>query len=79
MSSIEAKGIRTADGKLHEHDLLIFATGFDAVEGNYTRLAIHGRNGISLKEYWDDVGPTSYLGFAVPDFPNFFMITGRWA
>ena len=73
---IEAKGIRTSDGKLHEHDLIIFATGFDAVEGNYTRLAIHGRNGISLKEYWEDIGPTSYLGLAVPDFPSLFMISG---
>jgi cation diffusion facilitator CzcD-associated flavoprotein CzcO len=76
ITKIEPKGIRTSDGKLHEHDLIIFATGFDAVEGNYTRVAIKGRNGISLKDYWDDLGPTSYLGVAIPDFPNFFMITG---
>ncbi|KAK3050594.1 hypothetical protein LTR09_008234 [Extremus antarcticus] len=76
ITQIEAKGIRTSDGELHEHDLLIFATGFDAVEGNYTRLAIHGRDGISLKEYWDDLGPTSYLGSFVPKFPNFFLISG---
>lgn len=76
ITKIEPKGIRTSDGKLHEHDLIIFATGFDAVEGNYTRIAIKGRNGITLKDYWDDLGPTSYLGVAIPDFPNFFMITG---
>ena len=76
ITKIEPTGIRTSDGKLHEHDLIIFATGFDAVEGNYTRIAIKGRNGISLKDYWDDLGPTSYLGVAIPDFPNFFMITG---
>lgn len=75
---IEAKGIRTSDGKLHEHDLIIFATGFDAVEGNYTRLAIHGRNQLSLKDYWDELGPTSYLGSFVPNFPNLFLISGKW-
>ena len=76
ITQIEPKGIRTSDGKLHEHDLIIFATGFDAVEGNYTRLAIHGRNGISLKDYWDDLGPTAYLGLSCPEFPNLFMISG---
>lgn len=75
---IEAQGVRTSDGKLHELDVLIFATGFDAVEGNYTRIAIHGRNGLSLKEAWEESGPTSYLGVCVPDFPNLFTITGQW-
>ncbi len=65
---IEPTGIRTSDGKLRVHDLIIFATGFDAVEGNYTRLAIHGRDGLSLKDYWDEHGPTSYLGSFVPNF-----------
>ncbi|KAF2485532.1 hypothetical protein BDY17DRAFT_322366 [Neohortaea acidophila] len=73
---VEAKGIRTSDGKFTELDCLILATGFDAVDGNYLRLAIHGRNGVSLKEYWDETGPTSYLGVAVPEFPNWFMISG---
>lgn len=77
ITQIEQKGIRTSDGTLHEHDVIIFATGFDAVEGNYTRLAIHGRDGISLKDYWDDLGPTAYLGCSVPDFPNLFMISGE--
>jgi cyclohexanone monooxygenase len=78
ITQIEPKGIRTSDGKFHEHDLLIFATGFDAVEGNYTRLAIHGRDNLSLKDYWDELGPTSYLGSFCPNFPNFFLISGRW-
>ena len=70
IEQIEAKGIRTSDGVLHEHDLIIFATGFDAVEGNYTRIAIEGRDGLSMKEYWDEMGPTSYLGTSLPEFPN---------
>lgn len=73
---IEAKGIRTSDGTLHELDLIIFATGFDAVEGNYTRINIHGRNGLSLKDSWEATGPTAYLGTCVPEFPNLFMISG---
>ena len=75
ITQIEPKGIRTGDGKLHELDVIIFATGFDAVEGNYARLAINGRNG-TLKDAWDEPGPTSYLGVTVPNFPNLFMITG---
>jgi len=75
IEEITPKGIRTADGKEYELDVIIFATGFDAVEGNYTRLKIHGRNGISLKEQWEG-GPTSYLGVATANFPNWFMITG---
>lgn len=76
IEQIEAKGIRTSDGVLHEHDVIVFATGFDAVEGNYTRIAIHGRGGLSLKDSWEETGPTAYLGFAVPQFPNLFMISG---
>lgn len=72
---IEPTGVRTADGKLHELDLLIFATGFDAVEGNFTRVAVHGRGGQTLKEVWDEA-PTSYLGVCVPGFPNMFITNG---
>jgi cation diffusion facilitator CzcD-associated flavoprotein CzcO len=69
------KGIVTADGVLHELDVLILATGFDAVDGNYVRVDIRGRGGQSLKQHWSD-GPTSYLGVATNGFPNMFMILG---
>lgn len=72
---ISPKGIKTSDGVEHELDVLIFATGFDAVDGNYTRLAIQGVGGQSLREHWSH-GPTSYLGITVPKFPNMFMILG---
>ena len=65
----------TADGALHEIDVLVCATGFDAVDGNYVRVNIQGRDGESLKEHWRD-GPTSYLGMATSGFPNLFMILG---
>jgi cyclohexanone monooxygenase len=73
---IEAEGIRTADGQLHTLDVIVLATGFDAVEGNYNRVHIHGKNNISLKDEWDQTGPTAYLGIFIPDFPNFMMING---
>ena len=69
-------GIRTSDGTEHALDVVIFATGFDAVDGNYTRVALKGRSGASLKDHWAETGPTTYLGVSVPDFPNLFMITG---
>jgi cation diffusion facilitator CzcD-associated flavoprotein CzcO len=69
------KGIKTADGIEHELDAIVFATGFDAVDGNYTSISIKGKNGETLKQRWAD-GATSYLGLSVPDFPNLFMILG---
>ena len=72
---VTQQGIVTEDGTLHELDVLVFATGFDAVDGNYVRVDIRGRNGRSVKEHWSD-GPTSYLGVATSGFPNMFMILG---
>ncbi|PSK44012.1 hypothetical protein B9Z65_1729 [Elsinoe australis] len=76
ISEITADGVLTEDGKHYELDVIIFATGFDAVDGHYTRLAIKGRNGESLKDHWASTGPTTYLGVSVPSFPNMFMILG---
>jgi cyclohexanone monooxygenase len=70
------EGILTEDGQEHKLDVVIFATGFDAVDGNYTRVAIHGREGVSLRDHWRPNGPISYLGVSVPEFPNMFMILG---
>ncbi|KAJ4521799.1 hypothetical protein HRR73_002997 [Exophiala dermatitidis] len=74
---VTEKGVAMSDGTHYDLDVLIFATGFDAVDGNYTRIAIKGRNGESLKDHWDKKGgPTTHLGVCVPGFPNLFMITG---
>ena len=75
ITTITATGVQTSDAH-YDLDVLIFATGFDAIEGNYNRVRIQGRDGLSLKSYWDPTGPTSYLGVCVPEFPNLFMITG---
>ncbi len=71
---ITPKGVRTTDGE-YELDVLIYATGFDAVDGNYTKIDMRGRDGITMSEKWAD-GPAGYLGMTNPDFPNLFMILG---
>ena len=58
-----------------EIDAIIFATGFDAMTGALTNVDIRGRDGISLRDKWQE-GPRTYLGLMVAGFPNFFMITG---
>lgn len=75
IESFLSNGIKLTDGTVHELDVVICATGFDAVDGNYNRLRIRGRNGQSLKDHWEEE-PKSYLGTSVPEFPNLFMITG---
>ena len=71
-----AEGIVTEDGTLHELDVLVLATGFDAVEGSYRAMDIRGVDGETLKEHWAAEGPRSHLGMTVSGFPNMFMILG---
>jgi cation diffusion facilitator CzcD-associated flavoprotein CzcO len=75
IEEITARGIRTADGVEHDLDVLVFATGFDAVDGNYKRIDIRGRDNVSINDHWAD-GPSSYLSVATANFPNMFMILG---
>lgn len=74
IQEITPKGIRTEDGE-YDLDIIVFATGFDAMTGAFNRIDIQGRGGEKLKEKWAD-GPKTYLGVASAGFPNFFMITG---
>ena len=74
ITEITPEGVRTAGGD-YPLDVLIFATGFDAVDGNYSRMDLRGRGGVSIKEKWQS-GAKSYLGVTTSDFPNMFMILG---
>lgn len=76
IEAIVPEGIKMADGTVYELDLIIFATGFDAVEGSYDRFQVRGLHGETLREHWDALGPTSYMGIAISGFPNLFMIFG---
>ena len=75
ITEFTANGVRLASGIEHELDVVIFATGFDAVDGTYTKIDIHGRGGVTIREKWAD-GPLGYLGMMEADFPNMFMILG---
>jgi cation diffusion facilitator CzcD-associated flavoprotein CzcO len=75
ITEITPHGVLTEDGTQHEFDVLVFATGFDAVDGNYVRMDIRGRGGETIQRHWKD-GPTSYLGVTTAGFPNLFMILG---
>jgi cation diffusion facilitator CzcD-associated flavoprotein CzcO len=71
---VEPRGIVTGDGRLHEIDVLVFATGFDAHA--YMRpMELVGEGGRTLEEAWAD-GPVAYRTVALPGFPNFFMMLG---
>jgi cation diffusion facilitator CzcD-associated flavoprotein CzcO len=72
---ITPSGIQTRDGAEHELDIIVFATGFDAMTGPLLRMNIHGRDGLPLREAWQ-AGPRTYLGLQIAGFPNLFTITG---
>jgi cyclohexanone monooxygenase len=74
IEAITPRGLRTAQAE-YELDVLIFATGFDAMVGALERIDIRGREGIALAEKWVQ-GPRAYLGVASAGFPNLFTITG---
>jgi cyclohexanone monooxygenase len=74
IEEITANGVR-AGGKEYLCDIIILATGFDAVTGPLKALNLKGRDGRTLDEEWAD-GPHTYLGIAVTGFPNLFIITG---
>ena len=74
IQEITPTGIRTADGE-YEFDVLVYATGFDAMTGTYNKMDIRGHDGLALKDVWA-AGPLTYLGVSTAGFPNLFMITG---
>ncbi len=71
---VTPKGIRTTEQE-YELDIIVFATGFDALTGPLVNLNISGIDGIKLKDEWA-AGPRTYLGLQSPKFPNLFTITG---
>ncbi len=71
---ITEQGIKTAD-KEYDLDIIVFATGFDAMTGALIKMNITGLDNQTLKDYWQ-AGPKTYLGLQTPGFPNMFTITG---
>ena len=71
---ITPKGIKTSDAD-YEFDIIIYATGFDAITGSFDRIDIRGVDGLRLKEKWAH-GPQTFLGVLVEGFPNMMMLMG---
>ena len=71
---ITEKGIRTSDQE-REFDIIIYATGFDAITGAFDRIDITGLDGRKLADKWKD-GPITYLGLATAGFPNLLTLAG---
>ena len=70
----EKRGLRTRDGRLHELDVLVLATGF-RVDRFVRPMQVIGREGQQLDDVWRD-GPFAYMAIGVPGFPNFFLLNG---
>jgi cation diffusion facilitator CzcD-associated flavoprotein CzcO len=70
-------GIRTSDAE-YEFDIIIYATGFDALRGAFDRIDFTGKGGIKLKDKWAE-GAISLVGMLLDDFPNMFMLLGPHA
>jgi cation diffusion facilitator CzcD-associated flavoprotein CzcO len=74
IEEITETGLRTAE-RDYEFDMIVYATGFDAITGAFDRIDIRGTEGLTLKEKWDG-GPKTFVGMMVDGFPNMFMLCG---
>jgi len=74
IEAITETGVRTADGTLHEVDVIIYGTGFHADRFLWPMRVI-GRGGVDLQQHWDG-DPRAYLGITIPGFPNLFCCYG---
>jgi cyclohexanone monooxygenase len=75
IARVTSTGVQTEQGHF-EVDVIVYATGFDAMTGALNRIDIRGRGGKLLRDYWAEEGPKAYLGIQVAGFPNLFTITG---
>ncbi|MFT7246463.1 MAG: cyclohexanone monooxygenase [Candidatus Azotimanducaceae bacterium] len=74
LQAITETGLKTS-GAAYEFDILVLATGFDAMTGTLSRMNITGSGGRPLNDKWE-AGPRTYLGLGIHEFPNLFLVTG---
>jgi cyclohexanone monooxygenase len=74
IETVTERGIQTSAGH-YDLDVLVYATGFDAMTGALLKANVRGRGGVPLAEKWRD-GPVTYLGLQMAGFPNLFTVTG---
>jgi cation diffusion facilitator CzcD-associated flavoprotein CzcO len=75
ISRVTQSSIETEQGDF-EFDVIVLATGFDAITGALSRIDIRGREGRSLRDLWSREGAKTYLGLEVAGFPNLFVVAG---
>jgi cation diffusion facilitator CzcD-associated flavoprotein CzcO len=71
---ITENGLKTSAAEF-EFDILVYATGFDAITGAYDRIDFQGVDGQKLRDKWKD-GPVTYLGMSIAGFPNMLTVAG---
>lgn len=86
ITKITSHAVETSDGTAHEIDILICATGFDAITGAFSNIDWRGRGGRTMiassdspkgaKAVWPDHRPQTYLGIGIPAMPNMFTVLG---
>ncbi len=74
IAQVEPEGVRTIDGKLHNLDVLVLASGFNAA-AFILPTRVTGEDGVDLEQRWDG-SPRAHRAVAVPGFPNFWMLEG---
>ena len=74
IQEVTETGLRTTD-RDYDFDIIVYATGFDAITGAFDHIDIQGVGGSKLRDKWSD-GPSTFLGMLVHGFPNFFMPSG---
>ena len=72
---VRPNGLLTADGKLHEVDIIALATGFDSVTGGMKDMGLRDIHGVNLADKWSQ-GTWSYLGMTCAGYPNMFFLYG---
>ncbi|MFK7860100.1 MAG: flavin-containing monooxygenase [Granulosicoccus sp.] len=73
--AVTATGLQLASGTHHGLDVLVLATGYDAMTGAITKIDLRGQNGVRIQDVWEN-GPQTMMGLAMAGFPNLFTVTG---
>jgi cation diffusion facilitator CzcD-associated flavoprotein CzcO len=74
IQEVTPTGLRTSEAEF-EFDIIVYATGFDALTGAFDRIAFTGKAGVTLRLAWSS-GARTLVGMLVPGFPNLFMLLG---
>jgi 4-hydroxyacetophenone monooxygenase len=71
----DTDSVISGDGETHPVDVVVMATGFHSTRLLWP-MQVRGRGGVDLHEQWGDDNASAYLGVAVPNFPNLFLVGG---